>query len=150
MQKEFIFCAKYDYWKCVIDWGGAWFQKLYVIKTRSLCVRAYSSCDCYVLVYEFFMSLSLNSKSFINSSSLLHNILPQGLRGSLIVVTKSVILQNVTSFSKTLYLFKSLGITNLKLIWNFWSGEKMWFKYEKLIKMWCFEPKPKYMFFPMC
>ena len=33
------------------------------------------------------------------------------------------------------------------MVWNFWSGEKMWFKYEKLIKMWCFEPKNKNMLF---
>lgn len=108
-------------------------------------------CNCYVLVYESFMSFSLNSKLFINSSSLTHNILPQGLRGSKNVVSKSVILKNVTSFSKN---FKLIYITwdhKSQLVWNFWSGEMMmWFKYEKLIKTWCFEPKNKYMLFPMC
>lgn len=82
-------------------------------------------CNCYVLVYEFFMSLSLNSKSFINSSSLTHNILPQGLRGSLNVVSKSVILKIWHIFlPKSLNSFKSLGITNLNWLEIFDRGRR--------------------------
>ena len=53
-------------------------SKLATLYTSS----SFQICDGYVSTHEFFMSFSLNSKSFINSSVLTHNCPPHRLRGS--------------------------------------------------------------------
>ena len=67
--------------------------------------KQWMKCDCYVSVYEFFMSFSLNSKSFRNSSFLTHNMLPQGLRGSNVSSHNQLFLNLTTFFSQNLWTY---------------------------------------------